>query len=208
MLFRSPLVIGPGAFSFSDVEGDPLASVTITGLNLNGGTLTHTGGTVTVTNGMTVTLAELADLTFTSALNDSTDSSFTYTVNDAGSGVTSAIMNITVNPVNDVPVATGNTVIASEDVPLVIGPGDFSFTDVEGDPLASVTITGLNLNGGTLTHTGGTVTVTNGMTVTLAELADLTFTSALNESTDSSFTYTVKDAGCGISSADLNINLK
>ena len=70
-----------------------------------------------VTNGMTVTLAELADLTFTSALNDSTDSSFTYTINDAGSGITSAVMNITVNAVNDVPVATGNTVIASEDVP-------------------------------------------------------------------------------------------
>ena len=130
-------------------RGDALVSVTITGLNLNGGTLTHTGGTVNVTNGMTVTLAELADLTFTSALNDSTDSSFTYTVNDAGIGVTSAVMNITVNAVNDVPVATGNTVIASEDVPLIIGAGDFSFTDVEGDALISVTITGLNLNGGT-----------------------------------------------------------
>ena len=58
-------------------------------------------------------------------------------------------MNITVNAVNDVPVATGNTVIASEDVPLIIGAGDFSFTDVEGDALISVTITGLNLNGGT-----------------------------------------------------------
>ena len=108
---------------------------------------------------MTVTAAQLADLTFTSAGNDSTDSSFTYTVNDSGSGVTSAVLNITVNAVNDVPVATGNTVIASEDVPLVIGPGDFSFSDVESDSLASVTITGLNLNGGTLTHSGGGVTV-------------------------------------------------
>ena len=69
-------------------------------------------------------------------------------------------MNITVNAVNDVPVATGNTVIASEDVPLVIGASDFSFTDVESDSLASVTITGLTLNGGTLTHSAGAVTVT------------------------------------------------
>jgi VCBS repeat-containing protein len=81
---------------------------------------------VPVTNGLTVTLAELADLTFTSAFNDSTNSSFTYTVNDAGTGVTAAVMNITVNAVNDVPVATGNTVIAAEDVPLVIGAGAFS----------------------------------------------------------------------------------
>ena len=139
-----PLVIGAGDFSFTDVESDSLASVTITGLTLNGGTLIHSAGAVTVTNGMTITAARLADLTFTSALNDATDSSFTYAVNDAGTGVTSSIMNITVNAVNDVPVATGNTVIASEDIPLVIGAGDFNFTDTEGDSLASVTITGLN----------------------------------------------------------------
>ena len=202
-----PLVIGSGDFNFTDVEADSLASVTITGLNLNGGTLTHTGGAVTVTNGMTITAAQLADLTFTSAINDSTDSSFTYTVNDAGTGVTSAVMNITLNAVNDVPVATGNTVIADEDVSLVIGLGDFNFTDVEGDSLASVTITGLNLNSGTLTHTGGTVNVTNGMTITAAQLADLTFTSALNDSTNSSFTYTVNDAGTGITSAVMNITV-
>ncbi|MCH6544828.1 MAG: SDR family NAD(P)-dependent oxidoreductase, partial [Deltaproteobacteria bacterium] len=114
---------------------------------------------------------------------------------------------IRVNAVNDVPVATGNTVIASEDVPLVIGPSDFDFTDVEGDSLASVTITGLTLNGGTLTHSSGAVTVTNGMTVTAAELADLTFTSALNDSTTSSFTYTVNDAGTGVTSAVMNITV-
>ena len=202
-----PLIIGAADFNFTDVESDSLASVTITGLTLNGGTLTHTGGTVNVTNGMTITAAQLADLTFTSALNDSTNSSFTYTVNDAGTGVTSAIMNITVNAVNDVPVATGNTVIASEDVPLVINAGDFNFTDIEGDSLNSVTITGLNLNGGTLTHTGGSVNVTNGMTITAAQLADLTFTSALNDSTDSSFTYTVNDAGTGVTSAIMNITV-
>ena len=202
-----PLIIGAGDFSFSDVESDSLVSVTITGLNLNGGTLTHSGGLTTVTNGMTVTAAQLADLTFTSALNDSTNSSFDYTVNDAGSGTVSSTMNITVNAVNDVPVATGNTVIASEDVPLIIGPGDFSFSDVESDSLVSVTISGLNLNGGTLTHTGGTVPVTNGMTLTAAQLADLTFTSASNDSTNSSFDYTVNDAGAGTVSSTMNITV-
>ncbi|OED39544.1 hypothetical protein AB833_15070, partial [Chromatiales bacterium (ex Bugula neritina AB1)] len=202
-----PLVIGAGNFSFTDTESDALQSVTITGLNLNGGTLTHSSGAVTVTNGMTITAAQLADLTFTSASNDSTDSSFTYTVNDADSGLTSAIMNITVNAVNDVPVATGNTVIANEDVPLVIGAGDFSFTDTESDALTSVTITGLNLNGGTLTHSSGAVNVTNGMTVTAAQLADLTFTSALDNFTDTSFSYTVNDLDTGVTSALMNITI-
>ena len=105
--------------------------------------MTHTGGTVPVTNGMTVTAgANWRTSPLPRRLNDATNSSFTYTVNDAGLGVTSAVLNITVNAANDVPVATGNTVIAAEDVPLVIGAGAFSFTDVESDPLTSVTITG------------------------------------------------------------------
>ena len=202
-----PLVIGSGDFNFTDVEGDGLVSVTITGLNLNGGTLTHTTGTITVINGMTVTLAQLADLTFASALNDSTNSSFTYTVNDAGLGAVSSTMNITVNAVNDVPVATGNTVVTNEDVSVVIGPGNFSFTDVEGNALVSVTINGLNLNGGSLTHSAGAVSVSNGMTVTLAQLADLTFAPALNNDTNSSFTYTVNDAGSGVVSSTMNITV-
>ena len=77
------------------------------------------------------------------------------------------------------PVASGNTVVALEDVPLVIGPSDFLFKRCGGrQPAVGDDQYGLNLNGGTLTHTGGTVTVTNGMTVTAAELTDLTFTSA------------------------------
>ena len=127
--------------------------------------------------------------------------------NEDGAVDATEVFTISVTPVNDVPVATGNTVIASEDVPLVIGPSDFSFTDVEGDSLTSVTITGLTLNGGTLTHSAGAVTVTNGMTITAAELADLTFTSALNNSTDSSFTYTVNDSGTGVTSAAMNITV-
>ncbi|MCP5091695.1 MAG: tandem-95 repeat protein, partial [Gammaproteobacteria bacterium] len=134
------------------------------------------------------------------------------TVTDNGGGADtntdiSETATISVVAVNDVPVATGNTVIASEDVPLVIDASDFLFSDAESDSLVSVTITGLNLNGGTLTHSAGATTVTNGMTVTAAELADLTFTSALNDSTNSSFTYTVNDAGLGVTSSTMNITV-
>jgi hypothetical protein len=196
-----PLLIGSGDFSFTDTEGDALVSVTINDLNLNGGTLTHSAGAVTVINGMTITAAQLADHTFTSASNDSTDSSFTYTVNDTGAGATSAVMNITVNAVNDVSVATGNTVIASEDVPLVIGVTDFHFSDVESDSLVSVTVTDLHLNDATLTHSAGTVTVIDNMTITATQLADLTFTIAANNARASSFRYTVNDAGSGVIAA-------
>ncbi|MGI9288585.1 MAG: cadherin domain-containing protein, partial [Pseudomonadales bacterium] len=77
--------------------------------------------------------AELADLTFTSALNDSTDSSFTYTVNDAGLGVTSAVMNITVNAVNDVPTLADQSFTLAENSPTGFAAGTVAFSDVDAD---------------------------------------------------------------------------
>ncbi|MCP4965551.1 MAG: hypothetical protein GY926_09970, partial [bacterium] len=129
-----------------DVEGDSLVSVTITGLNLNGGTLTHSAGATTVTNGMTVTAAELADLTFTSALNDSTNSSFTYTVNDANLGVTSSTMNITVNAVNDDPTITN---LAGDG--LAYSEGDRAVVIEQGSDVVVADVDSTDFDTGTLT---------------------------------------------------------
>ncbi|MCP4949181.1 MAG: BspA family leucine-rich repeat surface protein, partial [Aestuariibacter sp.] len=182
---------------------------------------TQATGVVTITfaGSTSAAAAELVleDITYgiDAADNDPSTTARTVTLNtvtDNGGGADtntdiSETATISVGAVNDVPVATGNTVIASEDVPLVIDASDFLFSDVESDSLVSVTITGLTLNGGTLTHSAGATTVTNGMTVTAAELADLTFTSALNDSTNSSFTYTVNDAGLGVTSSTMNITV-
>ena len=191
------LVFTANDFAYSDLEGDALQSVTISNLALAGGTLTHSGGTVSVTNGMTITLAELAELTFTPALNSTTNATFDYAVNDADSGTVASQMVISVTLLNDTPVATGGAVTIDEDVPHVFNVADFSFTDIESDALQSVTLTNLDLAGGTLTHSGGAVSVTNGMTITLAELADLTFTPALNSTANAKFDYTVNDANSG-----------
>ena len=47
-------------------------------------------------------------------------------------------MDIDVTPVNDVPVATINTVSTTEDTPYTFASGDFTFTDVESDALVVV----------------------------------------------------------------------
>ena len=89
---------------------------------------------------------------------------------NTGGGNRTDVDSIIINysSVNDAPVATGNTVVTNEDTPLAIDASDFAFNDVEGTCVTvNVTITGLNLNGGTLTHTGGTVSVNQRiMTVT------------------------------------------
>ena len=101
----------------SDTEGDSLVSATITNLSLAGGTLTHSGGT-TVSSGDTLTVAQLDTLVYTPPTNTigTPLAGFDFTVNDSGAGVTAAQMSINVSAVNDVPMATANTVSTNEDV--------------------------------------------------------------------------------------------
>ncbi len=202
-----PYIFAIGDFGFSDVEGDGLQSITVSNLSLAGGTLTHTGGTITVTNGMTITAAQIADLTFAPAPDSNAAASLDYTVNDADPGATAAGMAITVNPINDPPVAIGGAVVTDEDETYMFSVSDFGFSDVEGDGLQSITISNLSLAGGTLTHTGGTITVTNGMTITAAQIADLTFAPAPDSNAAASFDYAVNDADPGATAAAMTITV-
>jgi len=205
---NSPYSFAAGNFTFSDVEGDSLVSATITNLSLAGGTLTHSGGTP-VNNNDTLTAAQLNTLVYSPPANTigSPLASFDFSVNDAGAGVVAAQMRINVI-VNDVPVATANTVTTTEDSAYSFTSGDFTYTDTEGDALVSATITNLSLAGGTLTHSGGIV-VSNGATLTAAQLDTLVYTPAndLNGSPLATFDFSVNDTGTGVVSAQMAINV-
>ena len=184
----------------ADVD-DADANLTVAISNVANGTLVMSGGSGEAGTTFTFTPTNnfVGNLTFDYQLSD--DDSPTPAISEVG------IVSVALSAVNDAPVAVGNTVTVEEDEALVIGAGDFTFTDTEDDALTSVTINDLNLNGGTLTHSSGTVEVINGMTITAAQLVDLTFTSAANDTTDSSFTYTVNDADSGVVSGVMNITV-
>ncbi|MGB5676410.1 MAG: DUF2341 domain-containing protein, partial [Gammaproteobacteria bacterium] len=196
-------------FTFTDVEGDSPISATITNLSLAGGTLTHSGGTV-VNSGDTLSAAQLDTLVYTPAANANGAplASFDFTVNDAGSGVVAAQMSINVTAVNDVPVATTNTVTTNEDTPFNFASTDFTYTDIDSAALVSVTITNLNLAGGTLTHSGGTA-VNGGDTLIAAQLDTLVYTPPANASGTplTTFDFTVNDAGAGVVTAQMSIDV-
>ncbi|MEM8751252.1 MAG: DUF4347 domain-containing protein, partial [Pseudomonadota bacterium] len=128
-------------------------------------------------------------------------------VEDEAGETDTQIISVDVLDVNDAPVATGGSVTTDEDVAVVIGPASFGFSDDEGDALQSVTITNLVLAGGTLTHSGGAVAVGEGDTVTLAQLADLTFTPAANSTAPARFDYTVNDDDAGTVAAQMAITV-
>jgi len=127
----------------TDVDGDPLSFVIVTGPT--NGTLTGTG----------------ASRTYTPNANFNGSDSFTFLVNDGTDDSNVATVSITVNAVNDAPVAAPDSYVVSPGN-VVRGNVLFNDTDVEGDPLTAVLGTGptfgtlvLNPNG-TFTYTPGT----------------------------------------------------
>ena len=160
--------------------------------NENGQTLTVTGVSG-ATNG-TVTLAG-GTVTFTPAANYNGPASFTYTLSDGNGGTDTATVNITIDPLNDGPVAVDDSATTDEDEPLVLPAADLTTNDSAGPT---------NESGQTLTVTSvsspthGTVTLVAGT---------VTFTPAANYNGPASFTYTLSDGNGGTDTATVNITI-
>ena len=121
----------------TDPEGDPLTAAVAVG-PASGSLILNPDGSFIYT----------PDADFNGA------DSFTYTANDASLGSNIATVSITVNPVNDAPVATDDAYAIDEDTPLVVAaPGVLlNDTDVDGDSLTAVLDVGTT--NGTLTLNG------------------------------------------------------
>ena len=135
------------------------------------------------------------------------DSGDGYALNWAGVGVSSSDV-FPVPDVNEVPVATANTVTTNINNAYNFAATDFTFTDSEGDSLVSATITKLSLGGGTLTYSGST-TLNSGDTLTASQLDTLVYTPAANitGSPLATFDFTVNDVDAGAVAAQMDIDV-
>jgi VCBS repeat-containing protein len=130
----------------TDVENDPLTSAVVAGPAHGSLTLNSDGS-----------------FAYTPDANYNGTDSFTYKANDGTADSNTATVNLTINPVNDAPVAVDDSFTTNEDTPLTIAaPGILgNDTDVENDPLTSAVVTGpahgsLTLNAdGSFTYTPG-----------------------------------------------------
>ncbi|MEP9351911.1 tandem-95 repeat protein [Xanthobacter sp. KR7-225] len=171
----TPLVI-PAAELLAndgDLDGDTLS---VTGFGgASGGTLVYSGGT----------------FTFTPDADYSGPASFTYTVSDGKGGADTATVAVTVTPVNDAPVATGDTATTAEDTPLVLTAAQLLANDADLDG-NTLSVTGFGgASGGTLVYSGGT----------------FTFTPDADYSGPASFTYTVSDGKGGTDTATVAVTV-
>ncbi|MFC4721881.1 Ig-like domain-containing protein, partial [Geojedonia litorea] len=100
----------------TDADGDTLSIVSINGTNLTPGT----AQSIAVTNG-TVAIDAAGVITFTPAANYTGLVSFPYVITD-GTATATANENITVNAVNDAPVAVDDAYTTDEDTSVQLLP--------------------------------------------------------------------------------------
>ena len=172
------------AQSQTTAEDTPIIlTLTATDVDLPAQTLVFsvvTGPTAGTLGTITQVTATSATVTYTPTLNSTAADSFTFRVNDGTIDSAPATVSITVTPVNDPPVASGQAVMTNEDVPLTI---TLTGSDTEGSALTFAVVTG---------PTAGALGTITQLTPTSASV---TYTPTLNSTTDDSFTFRVTDTG-------------
>ncbi len=177
--------------ALTDVDGSESLSINIagvpTGAVLSAGTLNNDGS-------WTLTSAELNNLKLTPPTNSNADFSLTVTATSTEAGVTastSAILNVTVNAVNDAPVASADSVTTDEDTAAIFAVlGNDS--DVDGDSLTVSSFDKISAHGGKIVQN-------NDGTFTYNPLANFNGTD--------SFSYTISDDNGGTSTATVNLTV-
>lgn len=160
--------------SASDADGDTLSYIIVSGPS--NGTLTGTG----------------ANRTYTPAANFNGSDSFTFKVNDGTADSNVATVSITVNAVNDAPVAVNDSYGTNEDTPLTVAALGVlgNDTDVDGNALTAVLVSN----------------PTHG-SVTLNANGSFTYTPAANSSGSDSFTYKTNDGSTDSNVATVNLTV-
>ena len=167
-----------------DVEAndtDPLGdALTVTQFVVGASTVTVdpiAGGSISLAEG-DLTINADGSFTFDPAANfNGSVPQVTYTISD-GSLTDTATLDITINPVNDAPVAVNDTASGNEDT-VVSGDVEANDTDIDGDTL---TVTQFVVGASTVTVdpiTGGSISLTEG-DLTINADGSFTFTPAAN----------------------------
>jgi hypothetical protein len=156
----------------TDVDGDALTVSSVT---------QPTNGTAVINADNTVT--------YTPNANFNGGDSFTYTISDGNGGSDTATVRITINPVNDAPVAVNDSTSRDEDTPVSIDvlAND---NDVDGDSLTVSSVSALS-NGSAVIETDGTIT----------------YTPDANFCGNDSFTYMISDGNGGSDTATVTVDV-
>ena len=179
-----PYTFQPGNFTFSDVDGDSFAGIRVVSLPVQGAL--DAGGAVTAGQ----VIGDVTTLEFVPVqdANGAPYTTFTFKVrsDDGQESQDDYTMTINVSPVNDLPEGGNVSVLTDEDVPYTFQPGDFTFTDVDGDNFAGIRV--VSLPGEGALDAGGAVSAG----AIIANVATLDFNPDMDENGIPYTTFTFK----------------
>ncbi|MCW1886467.1 Ig-like domain-containing protein [Luteolibacter flavescens] len=165
------------------VPEDGQVAITLTGTDVDGDSLRYEIVSEPTKGALSGTPP---NLTYRPAANVNGSDSFSYRVSDGSATSAPAMVNITISPVNDAPVANGQSLTVAEDTPL------------------SIRLTGTDIEGSSLTYT----VVSQPGSGTLSGTApNLTYTPATNFNGTVSFTFRVSDGTANSANATVSITV-
>ena len=163
-----------GTLVASDSDGDSLTYAVVTAPEK---------GVVTITNEAT------GAFTYIPSSNENGSDSFSFKANDGSSDSATVAVAVTIDPVNDHPVATAASISLDEDV---VYTGELTATDVESSAL-TYSVVGQTER--------GVVAITNEAT------GAFSYTPTANENGSDSFTFKVNDGAADSSEAMVNLTI-
>ncbi|MBI5507982.1 MAG: tandem-95 repeat protein, partial [Deltaproteobacteria bacterium] len=130
----------------ADIDGDPLTLTAVDAASAGSGQVVLSAGLVI----------------YTPPANGSGQDTFSYTVSDPDGATSTAVVTVTLTPVNDGPVAAGDSVAGAEDTPLAIAEATLlaNDTDVDLDTPAVTGVAATSARGAAVTRAGATITYT------------------------------------------------
>ncbi|WP_438987830.1 Ig-like domain-containing protein, partial [Marivivens donghaensis] len=157
-------------------------------VDVDGDDLTITAASVPADQG-TVEIID-NELVFTPAEDFNGEATISYSIEDGNGGTDTAEVAVTVEPVNDDPVAVDDIVTTDEDTPITFNPAA-NDTDVDEDPLTVTSV-------GPIDPALGTVELVDG---------EVVFTPAPNFNGPVEIHYTVDDGNGGTDEGVANVNV-
>ena len=192
----------------SDSDGSLVPTSVIFVETPEGSTLSDDGKTLTVPDEGEYAIAPDGQVTFTPVADfNGTPTPVTYQVSDDDGAIDTAQINLTVNDVNDPPVAQNDSPATDEDTVVTFDPLENDL-DVDGNLVPGSVVFVQPPENSTLSQDSKTLTVPNEGTYSIAEDGQVTFTPVDNfNGTPTPVNYQVSDDDGAIATAQIDLTV-